>query len=132
MSGNFVRNSVATQPEIAIEEKSRHNLFVYIKGGILDLDIDDVQRRLEDEGIEGNLQKVKRPLYGMKIVGNITEGIVLFAEMFPSAIFQEYYFVDIDDESRLYIQEVDEGITMSMVCTRAFDEIDTFANLSRV
>lgn len=118
--------------DVVAEERGNGNMFVYIKGGILDMDTEEVQRRLEEEEITGNLTPVRRVLYGMKVVEHVTEGIALFVEVFPSAFYQEYLYVDIDEERRLYIQELDDGITMFMVCTRIFDEIDSFANLSRI
>jgi hypothetical protein len=118
--------------DIIAEERGNGDIFVYIKGGILNLDVEDVQRRLEEEDITGNLTPVRRVLYGMKVVEHVTEGIALFVEVFPSAIYKEYLYVDIDDERRLYIEELDEGITMFMACTRIFEEIESFANLSRI
>lgn len=110
---------------MATEEVSKKPLFVYIKGGIFPWTIEDFQQKLADiyEEYE-DLGVISRPLYGLRVFGHMKDGIGKFAQALPTTVQRSYYAFQLDESSRIFAEEVEDGISIMMVTLHDFTDID--------
>lgn len=105
------------------EDKAVTRLYVYIRGGVLDVTIDDIQRRVESFFGVKEIHNIERPLYGMKLTGRIDEGITEFIQEQPTEVYRKYYAMQLNSKIRLYIEKTAAGLTTMLVST---DFLDNF------
>ena len=120
-----------------VEVASSNNIIIYVKGGILPLTLDEIQRRLEGIQLDEfkhaeNLELIRRPLYGLKAVKNVKEGIIEFVQMMGTQVFRDYYFAELQKGCRIYIEEHSDGVNVFMASAKRGQCLNDFIRLTRV
>jgi hypothetical protein len=105
-----------------MEETSKKAIFVYIKGGIFPWSIEDFQQKIGEiyEDYE-DLGTVSRPIYGMKIIGHLIHGIGKFVQVLPVPVERLYYGFQLDESSRIFVEEAGDGISIIMESLHDFE-----------
>lgn len=105
-----------------MEENSKKAIFVYIKGGIFPWTIEEFQQKIAEiyQDYE-DLGMISRPVYGMKIIGFLIDGIGKFVQVLPTPVEITYYGFQLDESSRIFVEEVRDGISVMMVSLHDFE-----------
>lgn len=111
-----------------VERLTDAKLFVYVKPGLMDKNIEDIKGELNIQ----ELIPVIRPIYGLKYIRTISNEILEFYQDLPTSIVKEYLYAQIFENCRLYISEYDGKYSLMMVCGNKQDEIDGFRKVTAI
>lgn len=115
---------------MAIEETAIKPMYVYIKGGIFPWTLEEFQEKIENTYYDvEDLGIISRPLYGLKVVGHLRDGIGKFVQSTPTPIMRSYYGFQIEKSSRIFVEEVQDGITIMMVSLENIEKDQRFEEL---
>lgn len=112
------------------EKISNDDLFVYVCGEYLNFSLEELEERFSKVFI-----KVKRPVYGMKLLKVMKEfhldgiTIVEFVQKLSSPVYRDYYYVNLDKNSRVYIEDSDGNLSAFLVSSKRKVQVDKFIDL---
>ena len=86
-------------------------LFVYLRPGLVEKSFDVIKQELEVE----DMKIITRPVYGLKYIKAPNRDILEFIQTYTSKLTKDYYFVDVSENSRIYINEIDDMFSFMMV-----------------
>lgn len=115
---------------MATEEPAVNPMYVYIKGGIFPWTLEEFQEKIENTYYDvEDLGIISRPLYGLKVIGYLRDGIGKFVQSLPTPIMRSYYGFEIEKSSRIFVEEVQDGITVMMVSLENIEKDQRFEEL---
>lgn len=59
------------------------------------------------------LKPIERVLYGMKLIDMPGYSLLKMAQLFPTSVYKNYLYADINDSSRIYVELVEEEVEKS-------------------
>lgn len=76
-----------------------------------------------------NLVPIERVLYGTQLIGFPGHGILKMAQILPSRVYKPYLAAEISKHSRIYVEVVENGFYIFMVCDNSDKNLDDIIRL---
>ena len=116
------------------EPISNSKFIIYIKPGGVTYNlttvkeiIDEVNFRLRKHNTK--LKPIKRPLYGMNLLGFVNGEVLKMVQVVPTQVYVERLYADLPKGERLYVEEGDGQVFLSMLVSEDDQGFSDFAGV---
>lgn len=117
---------------IAKELKNHEKFVVFVRPGLITYGLSTKEARMKElrSRIRGReLSRVRRPLYGMMLLSLVNREVIKMVQMEATDVYRDYWFAELQNGRLLYIEEVEEGLQISMVCGNDRVGFEDFAQI---
>jgi hypothetical protein len=121
------------------EPIEKDNLTVYLKPELVNygLSVSEALRELDARisNIKGknqrqtNLFKTQRVMYGLQLIGFPGQGVLKMAQLHATSVYRSYLTAELSKRSRVYVEVVETGFYIFMVCDLTAQNFDDMVSL---